>query len=162
MQPPDASALIWVEDDAELVREPAAGQRRGMIVVAHGAGQGATEGSFLVSYPIDTDDDGQHVGAVSGVLEAMGWSLLAARRGETAGGHVNAAVLVSDARSGSEQQQLWLAEPVGALQRPSAQPSASTSGLSGASADRGARTREVRDQVEAWVNEGGAGDDVTS
>ena len=96
------------------------------------------------------------MGAVSGVLEAMGWSVLASRRGGMAGGHLNTAVLVSSVHPGSEQR-LWLAEPVRAWQRPTAPPGASAAGSSAAS-----RTREVRDQLEAWVNEGGAGDDVLS
>ncbi len=161
MQRPDAGVLIWVEGDAELVREPAAGRHRGMIVVAHGSGQGTTEGSFIISYPFETGDDGQYVDAVSGVLEAMGWSVLASRRGRTAGGHVNTAMLVSNAHPGSEQR-LWLAEPVGAAQDPSAPAHAFASRSSAASADGGVRTLEIRDQLEAWVNEGGAGDDVLS
>ena len=160
-QGPDASVLIWVRGDAELVHEPAAGRHRGMMVVAHGAGLGSTGGSFIISYPVDTDDDGPHVGAVSGVLEAMVWSVLASRRGGTAGRHVNTAVLASTARSGSEQR-LWLAEPVRAPQRPTARPaSALASGSPAALADC-VCNREIRDQVEAWVNEGGAGDDVMS
>jgi len=56
-----------------------------MIVVAHGSGQGTAEGSFTVSYPVDTDDDGQHVDAVSGVLEAMGRSWHRGAEGEPEG-----------------------------------------------------------------------------
>ena len=74
---------------------------------------------------------------------------------------MNTAVLVSKAHPGSEQR-LWLAEPVGAAQRPSAPANALASGSSAASADGGVRTQEIRDQLEAWVNEGGAGDDVLS
>lgn len=148
MQRPDASVLIWVDGDAELVREPAAGRHRGMIVVAHSSGQGITEGSFIISYLVDTDDDGQHVAAVSGALEAMGWSVLASQRGRAAGGHVNTASLVSNARSGSEQR-LWLAELVGAAQDPSAPAHATASGSSAALADGGVRTRGIRDQLEA-------------
>ena len=134
MQRPDASVLIRVEGDAEPVRDPATGRHRGMIVVAHGAGQGTMEGSFIISYPIHTDDDGQHVDAIAGVLEAMGWSVQASQRGGMAGGHVNTAVLVSNVQPNLERR-LWLAEAVGALPRPAA-----LAGVlaSGASADGGA------------------------
>ncbi len=161
MQRPDASVLIWVDGDTEQVREPDAGRYRGMIVVAHGSDQGTTEGSFIISYPIATDDDGPHVDAVSGVLEALGWSVRASRCGRTAGGQVNTAVLVSNALPGAERR-LWLAETVIAAQRPSARANALASGWLAAFADGCVRTRPIRDQIGVWVNEGGAGDDVLS
>ena len=161
MQRPPASVLIWVEGDAELLPEPAAGRHRGMIVVAHGSGQGTAEGSFIISYPVDADDDAPHVAAVSGVLERMGWSVLVTRRGSTAGQYVNTAALVSNGnpRSG---QHMWLAETVGATEDPGASTPAPVSGSSAAPAASDVRTRGIRDQLEAWVNEGGAGDDVAS
>ena len=112
MELPEASVLIWVEGDAEMALEPAAGRHRGMIVVAHGVGQGPAQTSFIISYP-DAGDHAQHVPAVSDVLEAMGWAVLASERGMTDGEHVNTALLVSTASFGVEQR-LWLAEPVGA------------------------------------------------
>ena len=157
MRRPDASVLIWVEGDAE----PAARRHRGMIVVAHGSGQGAMEGSFIISYPVATDDHAQHVPAVSGVLEAMGWSVLASRRGTADAGPVNTAALVSAARFGPERR-LWLAEPVGTARDWSAPADALAPEPSAAPAVGGVRAREMRDQIEAWVNEGGAGDDVAS
>ena len=166
---PDATTarqhfLIWVEGDAELLPEPAAGQHRGMIVVAHGSGQGTAEGSFIISYPVDADDDAPHVAAVSGVLERMGWAVLGTRRGSTAGRYVNTAALVSnsDPGSGQSRQSLWLAETVGATEEPCKSTPAPVSGTSAAPAASAARTRGIRDQLEAWVNEGGAGDDVAS
>ncbi len=161
MRGPDGSVLIWVESDAEPRPEPGASRHRGMIVVAHGSGRGTTEESFVISYPIDTDDHMQHVAAVSGVLEAMGWSVLASRRGTTDGGSVNSAVLTSTARSGSAQR-LWLAEPVRGAQARGAPADAPFPGLRSAMVAGEVRSREIRDQVEAWVNEGGAGDDVPS
>jgi hypothetical protein len=105
--------LIWVEGEAELARDPDAGANRGMIFVAHDSVQNTTGESFVISYPVDTGDDGQHIAAVSGVLEAMGWSVLASRRGSTAGGYLSTVVLVSIHHPGSKQR-LWLAEPADA------------------------------------------------
>jgi hypothetical protein len=108
---PDENVLIWVEADAELAREPAVERHRGMIVVAHGSGRGAVEGSFIISYPISADDHAEHVPAISGKLVVMGWSVLASSRGCTQGGHVDTAVLVNVTGLGTEQR-LWLAESV--------------------------------------------------
>ena len=123
--------------------------------------RGAAGGSFIISYPVEADDDGQHVPAVSGVLEAMGWSVVASQRGATAGEHVNTAVLVNTGHPGSGQR-LWLAEPVGAAPDRSAPPRALAPRPSAAQAGSDSRNGEIRDQLEAWVNEGGAGDDVAS
>jgi hypothetical protein len=71
-QRPDASVLIWVESDDEQAPESPSGRHRSLIVVAHGSRQGATEGSFIISYPVATDDRAQHLPAVSGLLVAMG------------------------------------------------------------------------------------------
>ena len=161
MQRPTASVLIWVEGDAEQPPEPAAVQHRGMIVAAHGSGQGPAEGSFIISYPADTDDDAPHVTAVSGVLERMGWAVLGTRRGSTTGRYVNTAALVSNCDPGSGQH-LWLAETVGATEDPGASTRAPASGSSAAPAGSDVRTQGIRDQLGAWVNEGGAGDDVAS
>ena len=106
---PDASMLIWVEGNAELSRDPT-GDRRGMIVAVHGSGDGDAAGSFIISYPLAAGDQPQHVRSVSGVLQALGWSILTSRRRTTEEGHGNTALLVSTARSGS-RQLLWLAEP---------------------------------------------------
>ena len=161
MQRPDASVLIWVDGDNERSPVSSSGRHRGMIVVAHGSGQGTSEGSFIISFPVATDESTQHLPAVSALLEAMGWAVLASRGERTDGGKVNTAVLVNTAHVG-RKQILWLAEAVSTAQdrrpgtntlmpRPSAAPTGGDS-----------RTREMRDQVEAWVNEGGAGDDVAS
>jgi hypothetical protein len=132
-----------------------------MIVVAHGSGQGSAEGFFVISYPVDTDDDAPHVTAVSSVLERMGWAVLATRRGSTAGRYVSTAALVSSGDPGSGQH-LWLAETVGATEDPGASTRTQRAGFSAAPAGGDVRTRGIRDQLEAWVNEGGAGDDVAS
>ena len=163
-QRPAASVLIWVEGDAEQPPEQAAVQLRGMIVAAHGSGQGLAEGSFIISYPVGTDDDAPHVTAVSGVLEQMGWAVLGTRRGSTAGRYVNTAALVSnsDPGSGQSRQSLWLAETVGATEDPGASTRNQRAGFSAVPAGGDVRTRGIRDQLEAWVNEGGAGDDVAS
>ena len=102
---------IWVESDAEL----AAGRQRGMIVVAHGSGQGTTCEFFIIFYPLDTYDHAKHVSSVSGVLETIGWAALASWHEGADGGSVNTALLVSTARSGPERR-LWLAEPANAAQ----------------------------------------------
>ncbi len=112
----DASVLIWVEGEGEPA--PAAdGGHRGMIIVAHGCDQGTTRRSFIISYPVADDDHAQHVPAVSGVLEGMGWSVVESRGGMTDGGRLNTAALVSTAQSGAPQL-LWLAEPVGVAPGP--------------------------------------------
>ena len=160
-QRPAASVLIWVEGDAEQPPEPAAVQHRGMIVAAHGSGQGLAEVSFIISYPVGTDDDAPHVTAVSGVLEQMGWAVLGTRRGSTAGRYVNTAALVSNGDPGSGQH-LWLAETVDATEDPGASTRAPASVSSAAQTGSDVRTQGIRDQLEAWVNEGGAGDDVAS
>lgn len=77
---------MWVEADRRAVHEPAGDRRRGMIVVAHDAGPDALQGSFIISYPSDGDDEGQHVDAVSGVLGAMGWSVMASNCARTPAG----------------------------------------------------------------------------
>ena len=46
--------------------------------------------------------------------------------------------------------------------RPEAQVRPSASAPSAISAGTGLCNRQIRDQLEAWVNEGGAGDDVLS
>ncbi len=164
MRRPDAGVLIWVEGDAEVLPEPAAGRHRGMIVVAHRSGQGIADASFIISYPVDTDDDAPRVAAVSGVLERMGWAVLGTRRGSTAGRYVNTAALVSnsDPGSGQSRQSLWLAETVGATEDPGASTRNQRAGFSAVPAGGDVRTRGIRDQLEVWVNEGGAGDDVAS
>ena len=161
MRRPDAGALIWVEGDNERAPKSPSGRHRGMIVVAHGSGQGTAEGSFIISYPVATDDRTQHLPAVSGLLEAMGWAVLAFRRGCTVGGIVNTTVLVNTAHFGLEQI-LWLAESVSTAQDRSPGTNVLMPGSSAALTGGHFRTREMRDQVEAWVNEGGAGDDVAS
>jgi hypothetical protein len=54
---------------------------------------------------------GQQLGAVSALLVAMGWLLLASDRRKTELDHADTAVLVNTSRFGGEQT-LWLAEPV--------------------------------------------------
>lgn len=161
MQQPEANVLIWVESDDELAREKSARRHRSLIVVAHGYGQGTMERSFVISYPVVSYDHVQHLPAVSGMLETMGWSVKEARRGQTDGGVVQTTVLVSTADFGREQR-LWLAEPVGEAYDPRAPGHALVPGPSPALGGDYFRTRQIRDQIEAWVNEGGAGDDVAS
>lgn len=155
---PDGDALLWVED-AEPVIRPRSGNRRGVIVAAFDPGQGATERTLVVSYPVEAGSAAQRILAVLGILEHMGWSLLAFRRRRTADtSHANVAVLVSTARPGPEQR-LWLAEPVAAphgrrlvvpndLAQPSGWPSTSV----------GVRRR--RSQAHSDVGKGGAGRDA--
>jgi hypothetical protein len=161
VQRQDVSVLVWLEGDDVRPPESFSGRRRGMIVVAHGSGQGTTEGSFIISYPVATDDLTQHVPAVSALLEAMGWAVRASRRGRTDGGNVNTAVLVNTAHFGVDQI-LWLAELVSTAQDRSPSTNAPMPGPSAALTGGNFRTREMHDQVEAWVNEGGAGNDVAS
>jgi hypothetical protein len=142
MQRPPASVLIWVEGGAELPPEPAACRHRGMLVVAHGSGKGPAEGSFIISYPVDADDDAPHVTAVSGVLERMGWAVLGTRRGSAAGRHVNTVALVSNGDTGSGQR-LWLAETVGATKDPGSSTHAPASGSSAAQGDSDVRTQGI-------------------
>ena len=91
----------------------------------------------------------------------MGWEVLDMRRASTAGRYVNTAALVSNGDPGSGQH-LWLAETVDATEDPGASTRAPASGSSAAPAGSDVRTQGIRDQLEAWVNEGGAGDDVAS
>jgi hypothetical protein len=161
MQRPDASVLIWVDGDDQRSPVSSSKRHRGMIVVAHGSGQGKSEGSFIISYPVATDDRAQHLPAVSGLLVAMGWAVLASRRERTDGGKVNTATLVNTAHVG-RKQILWLAEAVSTAQDRRPGTNAPMPGPSAALTGGDFRTREMHDQVEAWVNEGGAGDDVAS
>ena len=161
MQRPDASVLIWVDGENEPSPVSSSGRHRGMIVVAHGSGQGTSEGSFVISFPVATNDSSQHLHAVSALLEAMGWAVLASRRERTDGGKVNTAVLVNTAHVG-RKLLLWLAEAVSTAQDRRTGTNALIPGPSAALTGGGSRTREMRDQAEAWVNEGGAGDDVAS
>jgi hypothetical protein len=94
-------------------------------------------------------------------LVAMGWAVLASRRGRTDGGNVNTAVLVNTSHFGLEQI-LWLAEAVSTAQDRRPCTNTLMPGPSAAPTGGDSRTREMRDQVEACVHEGGAGDDVAS
>ncbi|WP_419728871.1 hypothetical protein [Lichenicola sp.] len=137
-----------MEADLDAVREPGSDRRRGMIVVAHDAGPGALQGSFIISYPSDSDDEGQHVDAVSGVLEAMGWSVLASRCGRTPAGHVNTAALVRRKHDGL-RQRLWLAKPVAALPRPAVHAGVLAAAQSGPATGGGLHMRHMSGQPEA-------------
>jgi hypothetical protein len=94
-------------------------------------------------------------------LVAMGWAVLASRRGRTDGGNVNTAVLVNTSHFGLEQI-LWLAESVSTPQDRNLGTNDLMPGPSAAITGGNFRTREMRDQVEAWVHERGASDDVAS
>lgn len=161
MQRQVGSVLIWVDGDDERPPGAPSGRHRGMIVAAHGSGQGITKGSFIISYPIATEDRAQHLTAVSGLLEEMGWAIMAIRRGRTDGGTMNTAVLLNTSHFGPKQV-LWLAELVSLAQDRCSGTNALTPGQSAAPTGADSRTREMRNQVEALVNEGGAGDDVAS
>lgn len=106
----NGNVLIWVDGTADGP-DPPTGQSRGMIVVAHGSSPDVEERSFVISYPVEAGTWARRVPAVLDLLRAKGWSLLAFRRGTTASGHANTAVLVNTARPGGEQR-LWLTEPV--------------------------------------------------
>ncbi len=157
--PPDANALIWVEDDPGL----ATARNRGLLVVAHGASQAAAEHSCVISYPAGPADDGQDILAVSERLTAMGWLLLSCLDQETATGHASIAVLVSRALPGMEQR-LWLVASAAAPPEARAVPSQAPAGQDAPAAapayPAGPAAPGTRGQVEDWVNEGGAGDDV--
>lgn len=147
-QRPDAGALIWVEGDSEPVGGVICARHRAMIVVAYQTAGSSSQGSVIISYPFDSDDDEQHVDAISGVLEAMGWSLLASRCGRTPVGHVNSAILTRSNHCGV-QQRLWLAEPGSAAPRPVVHAGVLSFGISaalGAGSLHGGRTL---DQPEA-------------
>jgi hypothetical protein len=161
--PPGANALIWVEDDPGL----AAARSRGLLVVAHGASQATTERSCVISYPASPADDGHDILAVSERLTAMGWQLLSCPDQATETGHASIAMLVSRALPDMEQR-LWLVAPAAgpakgravSTQAPAGQgapavPPAYPAGP-GVPAAPG-----TRDQVEDWVNEGGADDVAT-
>ena len=124
----------------------AAGYGRGVIVVAHGPGLRTAERSFVISYPVEAGGHAQRIPAVVGLLEALGWSLLATRRRRTASGHANTAVLVNTARPGVEQR-LWLAEPVTA---PQTLGRARKLGL--LPFPRAAAALKARRQAQAWIN----------
>jgi hypothetical protein len=74
---------------------------------------------------------------------------------------VNTAVLVNTSHFGLEQI-LWLAESVSTAQDRNPGTNALMPGPSAALTGGNFRLREMRDQVEAWVNESWAGDDVVS
>lgn len=167
---PEGSELIWVEGDPGLAKDPS----RGMIVVAHGPGQPATQRSFVISFPLDGDGSPWRIPAVTDALATLDWTVVAVQRRRTAAGEANTAVLASEARPGGERR-LWLAEPSAAApDHPGSslpdhpgpvQPGPSQSGteravLPAPAAARDGAARDMRDQVEDWVNEGGVGDDV--
>jgi hypothetical protein len=156
-----ANVLIWVEGDGELVGDPADGRHRGILIAAHGSSQGSTDGSFIISYPIGKDDHAPRVPAVSGLLEALGWSVVLSQHERTVEGGVNVALLVSTAPVG-HGRRLWLTESVGEEPDRSEPNYALASELLAAAAEGRISTARMRNQIEAWVNEGGAGDDVAS
>jgi hypothetical protein len=82
-------------------------------------------------------------------------------RGRTDRGDAHTSLLVSTAHFGPERR-LWLAEPVGQACDRSALGYAPVPDPSPALGVDECRIREIRDQIEAWVNEGGTGDDVAS
>lgn len=136
VQRPDVSALIWVEGDPEPGDGLTPNRHRAMIVVAYQAGQGSRQGSVIISYPFNSDDDEPHVDAISSKLGAMGWSLLASRCGRTSAGHVNSATLTRSDYCGLHHR-LWLAESGSAEPRPAVHAGVMSSGLSVAlAADR--------------------------
>ena len=181
---PEGNELIWVEDDPglapRLVTEPSCG----IIVVAHGPSQPAAQRSFVISFPLDGDGLPWRIPAVTGALAALNWTVLAVERCRTASGEANIAVLASKARPGGEQR-LWLAEPStaapdhpgssisihygpaqpgssqpGLVQPGPIQPNAARAVLAAPSAQRDGAARVMRDQVEHWMNDGGATRDL--
>ena len=177
---PEGNELIWVEDDPGLTPGLVGKPSRGTIVVAHGSIQPAAQRSFVISFPLDGDGPPWRIPAVTGALAALDWTVLAVERRRTASGEADIAVLASKARPGGEQR-LWLAEPSAAApdrpgpsisNRPApSQPAPSQPGpiqpnggravLPAPAIRRDGAARIMRDQVEVWVNEGGAGGDVT-
>jgi hypothetical protein len=155
------NVLIWVEGDSELVGDPADGRHRGILIAAHGSSQGSTDGSFIISYPIGKDDHAPHVPAVSGLLEALGWSVVLSQHERTFEGSVNFTLLVSTSPAGHERR-LWLTESVGEEPHQNEPGYELAPGLLAAGAEGRISTARIRNQLEAWVNEGGAGDDVAS
>lgn len=165
--PPAANALIWVEDAPGL----ATARSRGLLVVAHGASQAAAEHSCVICYPAGSADGGpadenRDILAVSERLTAMGWQLLSCLDQDAATGHASIAMLVSRTLPGMEQR-LWLAAPAAAPPEGRAVPSQAPAGQDAPAAPpaypagpRVPAAPGTRDQVEDWVNEGGAGDDV--
>jgi hypothetical protein len=114
---PDGDVLIWLEQSMPG-SEPVASGARGVIVVMHGADQAAAARSFVVSFPIEAGGKGRQLGAVSDLMGALGWSLLASDRRKTDLGQVDTAVFVNT--NGFEgEQRLWLAEPVEATPKAS-------------------------------------------
>lgn len=166
--PAGADRLIWIEDD----RGPATFRNRGLLVVTHGAGRAAQERSCVISYPggpagngaTDTGD----ILAVSDSLATMGWRLLSCRDQATETGHASIAILISRTRPGREKR-LWLVAPSAGPSAERATPTPAPAGQdapavpppypAGAGVPAAPGTR---DQVEVWVNEGGAGDDVAT
>jgi hypothetical protein len=159
LQALDASVLIWVESEAERVRELFDGRHRGMLIAAHGPVQGGMDGSFIISYPMDEGDQGPHVPAVAGLLEALGWSVVASRHGRTLDGSVNLALLVSTAPA-DQERRLWLTESVGVTPDPN-EPGYAP-GLLATPAEGDVSSAGMHDRLEEWVNKGGAGANVAS
>ena len=166
---PGGNTLTSVEDDPGLVTRCG----RGLVVAAHASDQAEAPRSFAVSFPAGADGHRRCVPAIADALATLGWTVLAARRGETAPGHVETpghaetTFLASDIRPGTKQR-LWLAEPPAA---PPGHPAPPVSAgptqesrvvpLPAARQNEGVRAgRDMRDQVETWVDEGGTGDGV--
>ena len=123
---PNGSVLVWLDHPGPgsgpgPESGPVAGSGRGVIVVMHRASQAVGARSFVVSFPAGTGGRGRQLGAVSRLLAAMGWSLLAFKRRQTEVGHADTAVLVNTRRFGGEQR-LWLAEPVEGHTEPGSAP----------------------------------------
>lgn len=161
MQPRDGSVLLWLDGNDARPPETPVGRHRGVIVAAHGSCQGITESAFIISYPIATDDRAQHLPALSGLLEEMGWTVMALGRAMTEGETMNTAVLANTPHFGPKQV-LWLAELVGLAQARCPGAPTLMPRLSAASTGADLRIRDMRKQVAAWVNLGGAGDEAAS
>lgn len=135
--PAPAHPLIWIEGDGT-----GAEACRGVLVVAHGACLAEKEWSCVISHPSQAVDRGEFLHHVSAGLASMGWLQLTHPHPGAAGDHAVIAALVNRDLPGPERR-LWLAAP--SVVRQDAVP---------------ATAPGSRDQVETWVNEGGAGDDV--
>lgn len=161
----DANSLIWIEEAVGLVEA----RRRGLLVVAHGACHSLKEWSCVISYPSGVTVPGQGLLDVSESLADFGWLLLSRLPLVTAIGRGSTAVLVNRQVPGQERR-LWLAAPSvsqasGGAGTERALPADANHrrpppGRPAPAAASPAPAPGTHDQIETWVNEGGAGDDV--
>ena len=143
-----------VEDYSDLLAERAGG----LGSAAYGTVQIAAERSFLIPYPLCIADCSEHIFAISSALAAFGQSTREAIGLATSYADADTADLFTEVSRGVDQQ-LWLVEFASGFDMNQALPKGRGRESAAGEPEAGFRRQSMRERVEIWVNEGGAGGD---